>query len=70
MSDHHRTLLLYIAGSLAGHVLQDEDGAMSFTYEPSYSGSPVSLSMPIAPATYPQRIIRPYLQGLLPDEYP
>lgn len=68
MSDHHRTLLLYIAGSLAGHVLQDEDGAMSFTYEPSHSGSPVSLSMPIAPATYPQRIIRPYLQGLLPDD--
>ena len=68
VNDHHRTLLLYIAGSLAGHVLQDEDGALSFTYEPSYSGPPVSLSMPIAPVAYPQRIIRPYLQGLLPDD--
>ena len=68
MRNRHRTLLLYIAGSIAGHVLQDENGALSFTYEPSYSGSPVSLSMPIAPIVYPQRIIRPYLQGLLPDD--
>ena len=68
MRARHRTLLLYIAGTLAGHILQDEDGALSFTYEPSYSGPPVSLSMPIAPIAYSQHIIHPYLQGLLPDD--
>ena len=68
MRGRYRTLLLYIAGTLAGRVLQDEDGALSFAYEPSYSGPPVSLSMRIAPVTYPQRIIRPYLMGLLPDD--
>lgn len=68
MKGRYRTLLLYIAGALAGHVLQDDDGALGFTYEPSYSGPPVSLSMPIAPITYPQRVIRPYLMGLLPDD--
>lgn len=68
MRGRFRVLLLFIAGTLAGHVLQDEDGALSFTYEPSYSGPPLSLSMRIAPITYPQRAIRPYLMGLLPDD--
>ena len=68
MSGRYRELLLFISGALAGHVLQDANGALSFAYEPAYSGPPVSLSMPIAPIAYPQRIIRPYLQGLLPDD--
>lgn len=68
MSSRYRKLLLFISGALAGHVLQDANGALSFAYETAYSGPPVSLSMPISPITYPQRIIRPYLQGLLPDD--
>lgn len=68
MSGRYRELLLFISGALAGHVLQDANGALSFAYEPAYSGPPVSLSMPITPLTYSQRIIRPYLQGLLPDD--
>ncbi|MBR3326638.1 MAG: type II toxin-antitoxin system HipA family toxin [Atopobiaceae bacterium] len=68
MRGRYRTLLLFIAGTFAGHVLQDADGALSFAYDPSYSGPPVSLSMPIAPIKYSQRVIRPYLMGLLPDD--
>lgn len=62
------TLALYIAGNLAGHVHQDREGTLSFAYVPGYSGVPVSLSIPITPAIYPHRAIRPYLQGLLPDD--
>ena len=68
MKRRGQTLLLYIAGNLAGHVLQDDYGALSFTYDPTYSGPPVSLSMPIAPIKYPHHIVRPYLMGLLPDD--
>ena len=49
MSGRYRELLLFISGALAGHVLQDANGVLSFAYEPAYSGPPVSLSMPIAP---------------------
>ena len=68
MRGSQRELLLYIAGHLAGHVRQDRDGFLSFSYTAGYSGVPVSLSMPISSETYPQRVLRPYLMGLLPDD--
>ena len=61
-------LCLYISGMLAGWVRQDAHGLLSFSYAPDYQGVPVSLSMPIASHVYPQRFIRPYLMGLLPDD--
>lgn len=68
MKRNGTTLALYIAGNLAGHVRQGDEGALSFAYVPGYSGVPVSLSIPVTPAVYPHRTVRPYLQGLLPDD--
>lgn len=41
---------------------------MSFVYEPSYSGPPLSLSMPLSNRAYGDKIVRPFLFGLLPDD--
>ena len=68
MSSGTREMALYIAGRLAGHVRQDENGALSFSYAPDYLGAPVSLFMPLSPMTYRQHVVRPYLMGLLPDD--
>ena len=59
---------VYICGSFCGQVEEDRHGALSFVYEPEYSGVPLSLSMPLSLARYEDRIIRPYLMGLLPDD--
>ena len=59
MRDGRRELMLYIAGRLAGCVRQDGDGYLTFSYAAGYSGAPVSLSMPVSPVTYPQRVVRP-----------
>lgn len=40
---------------------------MSFAYDASYDGAPLSLSMPVTNRTYGQAVVRPYRFGLLPD---
>ena len=58
---------VYIAGVHCGTLTEDKNGAISFTYRPDYDGIPLSLSMPVGLARYGDRIVRPYLMGLLPD---
>lgn len=60
-------LVVAIAGRLAGTLAQGKGGALSFAYEPSYVGPPLSLSMPVSNRTYGDATVRPYLFGLLPD---
>ena len=60
--------VISLAGRLAGHVRQDENGALSFSYAPDYLGASVSLFMLLSPMTYRQHVVRPYLMGLLPDD--
>lgn len=60
-------LTAIIAGEVAGRLVQGRGGALSFVYEPSYAGPPLSLVMPIANRTYGDATVRPYLFGLLPD---
>ncbi|MGN0073441.1 MAG: HipA domain-containing protein [Coriobacteriales bacterium] len=59
---------LYIAGALCGVLSEDRDGKVSFEYDPSYSGAPLSLSMPVGIERFGDRVVRPFLMGLLPDE--
>lgn len=61
------TLCVIIAGKFAGRVEQHADGSLSFSYDASYSGPPLSLSMPVSNRSYGDKILRPYLMGLLPD---
>lgn len=60
-------LRVIVAGVPAGTLSQDERGMVSFRYDDSYSGVPLSLSMPVSNRTYGMSVVRPYLFGLLPD---
>ena len=62
------TLAIYIRGERCGELEEDRHGALSFTYDAGYRGVPLSLSMPVGLARYGDRVVRPYLMGLLPDD--
>ena len=63
-----RELAVFICEMPAGTLIQDEEGLLSFRYDPSYDGAPLSLSMPLSNRTYRDRVVRPFLFGLLPDD--
>lgn len=63
------SLDLYLDGILCGRVTQQDGGNLGFTYSEEYTEeqTPLSLSMPIQVLTHPNKSIRAYLEGLLPD---
>lgn len=61
------SLKIIVSGTVAGTLLQNEAGLMSFRYDESYRGTPLSLSMPVSNRIYSQDVLLPYLFGLLPD---
>ena len=61
-------LSVFVYGERCGTLREDAHGALSFEYIPGYSGIPLSLSMPVSLVRYGDRVVRPYLMGLLPDE--
>ena len=63
-----RSLEVWIAGKHAGELSQDESGALSFAYLRDYRGVPLSSAMPLSTRTYRDKILRPYLWGLLPED--
>lgn len=67
MSTTATELRVIICGHEAGTLRQSDSGALSFQYDSDYQGIPLSLAMPVSNRVYPQRIVRPYLFGLLPD---
>ncbi|MEC4272861.1 type II toxin-antitoxin system HipA family toxin [Adlercreutzia sp. R25] len=64
-----RELVVLIAGQRAGRVCQAESGALSFTYDDGYAGIPLSLSMPVSNQMFGDKVVRPFLFGLLPDSF-
>lgn len=64
-------LLLLIEGALAGSVHTDKNGRLSLSYEEAWrasaQGYSLSVSMPLADVTYPQKSVWPYLWNLLPE---
>ncbi len=62
-----KSLCVVITGVPAGVLALDDCGALSFRYRDGFRGTPLSLSMPVSNRVYPQKIVLPYLQGLLPD---
>lgn len=64
----NNTLEVYISGAPCGVLSEDKHGAISFTYYRNYKGVPLSLSMPVGLAQYKDRVVRPFLMGLLPDD--
>ena len=69
MSD--RILHVLLDGDFMGTLHMSNSGAMSFTYDTAYlsaqNPTPLSLSMPVSQQTYGNRVVRPFLEGLLPD---
>ena len=63
-----KTLDLYLNDKLCG-IITDNGGSLKFTYDSEYEtgNTPLSLSMPIEVKDHPNRTIRPFLSGLLPD---
>ena len=64
-----KSLVVAIAGRIAGSVEQRESGQLVFRYDPAYRGAPLSISMPVGNRTYHDKQIRPFLCGLLPDDF-
>jgi serine/threonine-protein kinase HipA len=63
-------LVAFIDGRRTGVFSQNAHGAIGFTYDGDLppQATPLSLSMPlVAGAEYPNRVARPFLQGLLSD---
>lgn len=61
-------LTVIIAGQIAGEVTRSENGRINFKYTDAYSGTPLSVTMPISNRLYSDKIVRPYVYGLLPDD--
>lgn len=51
---------------LAGLIVQDEED-FTFSYDPSYDGGPVSLTMPVRKEPYKSDKLFPFFDGLLPE---
>ena len=61
---------VHLHGQLAGHLTQDEQG-YTFAYTPAYLltplAEPVSLTLPLRPAPYVERVLHPFFDGLIPE---
>lgn len=57
-----------IAGKLAGTLSQDGAGSLSFSYDRGYRGVPLSSSIPLSTRPYRDKVVLPYLWGLLPED--
>ncbi len=62
-----KVLAVILYGRHVADLEQGKGGQPTLTYIDTTAATPVSLSMPVAPATYTQRQVRPFLEGLLPD---
>jgi serine/threonine-protein kinase HipA len=58
---------IYQMGTKAGVLEELEHGRWRFTYAENYSGSPVSLTMPVSQTTCEFDKFPPALEGLLPE---
>jgi serine/threonine-protein kinase HipA len=63
-------LVVLLNGVVAGVVRQDS-GDLSFVYEENWRNRedsyPLSLSMPLVQREHSDAVVRPYMEGLLPD---
>jgi serine/threonine-protein kinase HipA len=66
------SLIVIIAGVVAGAISRLPGGKLEFSYEPRYTATiaatPLSLSMPLTTRPHPDHLITPWLWGLLPDD--
>src|SRR5438309_4537689 len=67
-----RTLDVYLHEELVGHLVQDDDGQMSFAYLESWLAKPgaaaLSQSLPLGKERFPAKECRGFFGGILPEE--
>ncbi|WP_382308900.1 HipA domain-containing protein [Herbiconiux sp. UC225_62] len=67
----NRTLDVYLDGALTGAVTMSSGGTLTFRYADTHLDqshpTPVSMSMPTERQEHPNRVVLPFIQGLLPD---
>jgi serine/threonine-protein kinase HipA len=67
-----RDLVVLLDGRRAGVVRRLSNGRISFAYDPDYAAdptrTPLSLSMPLSRPSFGERVVAPWLWGLLPDD--
>ncbi|PYU85079.1 MAG: hypothetical protein DMG50_02225 [Acidobacteria bacterium] len=67
-----RTLDVYLHGELVGHLIQDDNGQMSFEYLESWLAKPgaaaLSQSLPLRKERFPAKECRGFFGGILPEE--
>ncbi len=67
-----RKLDVYLRGELAGQLVQDEHGQMSFCYEEGWLNNPkaipLSHSLPLRKERFSRNICRGFFAGILPEE--
>lgn len=65
-----RILDVYLHAVLAGKLIQNDSGVLSFVYDPVYAGHKnpaLSLSLPLRESPYEGTIAKAFFSGLLPD---
>ena len=64
-------LIVILGDVVAGTITRQPGGRLRFDYDETYmsgpASTPLSISMPIHVRSYPDRVITPWLWGLLPD---
>lgn len=64
-------LLVLVNDEIVGTVVQRTRGDLVFTYDRSWQqrgdSYPISLSMPLSQRTHEDRVVRPFMENLLPD---
>src|ERR1022692_3451360 len=67
-----RTLDVYLQNDLAGHLVQDDGGEISFQYVESWLGrsgaTPLSQSLPLRKERFRAKECRGFFAGILPEE--
>ncbi len=69
MSD--RILEILMDGRFMGELRMSQSGSLSYEYDKTYANeqgaTPLSLSMPLGQSRHGNHVVRPFLEGLLPD---
>ncbi len=65
------SLVVILNNFIAGTITRSHRGSLRFDYADDYrrrpDATPLSLSMPTEIASHPDRVVTPWLWGLLPD---
>lgn len=62
-----RTAEVFVNNILAGRLTETDDKKYVFEYDVAYSGTPVSLTMPLTQRVYHFDFFPPFFDGLLPE---